>query len=249
MAEHIRFVIVSCPRTGSTHLVEYLDSIAGVCCLSEIFRSGEVLLRHRGAIASEIPDIGLRDADPLGWLERVEQEFAEFGWFGFKLFPQQQTPLLRLLCADRRWKKIYLWRDNFLDQCVSFLLAKSHFEAKEWGRVLRDRRLSVRPDLIVGDLATIEMSYLALEQMLALAHQDDVFALEYADLGRATIMRQLLAFLGLSRAAIGQTLRAMRNADNPALVFDAGHGSRARLENYAEIRDVLQQTRYRRFAP
>lgn len=248
MGERVRFVIVSCPRTGSTHLVDYLAAVPGVSCLSEIFREGEVLLRHGRPLDPKLLNVAARDADPLGWLEELEAAYADCGWFGFKLFPGQQSTLLRLLCADPSWRKIYLWRDNFLDQYISFLLAMKHFGTKEWGRVPDDHRFAIMPETIVPDLATIEMNYLAIERGLLTARREDLFGLEYEDLGRSAVMRQLLQFLAIPGDIIDQvTAEAPGKPDHAVERFERGPDAGARIQNYDEIRRVLQYTRYRRF--
>jgi len=184
MAERQRFVIVSCPRTGSTYLVDYLEAIDGVRCLSEVFNERMVLLRHHRPVDPRLEDMGVRNADPLGFLERVEQEVGECGWFGFKLFPNHNLALLQRLCADRRWRKIFLWRDNLVEQYLSFLLASSHFGRKEWGRVPDESKFTAWTGELVADIHTIESNYQAVEKALARADLADVFALEYEELGK-----------------------------------------------------------------
>lgn len=247
MGERIRFVIVSCPRTGSTHLVDYLAAVPGVRCLSEIFRPGEILLRHSRSLDPKLLDVAARDADPLGWLEQLDVAYGDADWFGFKLFPGQQSALLRLLCADPSWRKIYLWRDNFLDQYISFLLAMRHFGSKEWGRVPGDQRFAIMPDTMIPDLAAIERNYLAIEQALLTARREDLFGLEYEDLGRTETMRHLLQFLTIPGDVIDAV--TAEAADRPVEPFERGPNAGERIQNYEDVRRVLECTRYRRFLP
>jgi LPS sulfotransferase NodH len=240
-----RFVILSCPRTGSTHLVDYLNAVERVRCLSEVFNERMVLLRHHHPADPRLNDMGLRNADPRGFLDRLEQEIGDCGWFGFKLFPNQNLPLLQQLCADRRWRKIFLWRDNQAEQYLSFLLASSHFGRKEWGRVPDQLKFKAWAGEFITDLHTIEANYQAIEKALVRADLDDVFALEYEELGDGATMRALMRFLGLPAASIEAAVA--KAAADPALAFAPGPNSAARLQNYDEIRRILERSRYKRW--
>ena len=74
MAERVRYVILSLPRTGSTYLVDYLDAVPSARCLSEIFNRDTVLLRHHQPADATLLDKSLRDQDPFGFLARLEQD-------------------------------------------------------------------------------------------------------------------------------------------------------------------------------
>lgn len=245
MADCQRFVIVSCPRTGSTHLVDYLEAIDGVRCLSEVFNERMVLLRHHQPVDPRLEEMGVRNSDPLGFLAHLEREVGDCGWFGFKLFPNQNLPLLQQLCADRRWRKIFLWRDNLVEQYLSFLLAAAHFGRKEWGRVPDGSKFSAPTADLVRDIHIIENNYQVIEKALSHADPAGVFALEYEELGDAGVMHRLLQFLGLPPDVIETALA--RAAANPALAFTPGPNSAQRLQNYDEIRAILERSRYKRW--
>ena len=248
MRDYQRFVVVSLPRTGSTYLVDYLNDIEDVRCLSEIFHPNEIMLRHHQPRDPLLLDRQQRDLDPLGYLNRLEAEIGEVRWFGFKHFPRHGEALLKHLCASRHWRKIFLWRDNLLEQYLSFLLASAHFGKITWGRVPDQARVTVPPGLLIEDFHTIERNYLLIEEMLMQAHPDDVFTLEYDDLGRVEAIRGLLEFLGLPEASIQAAVaRTAGLAANGSLKFERGPTAASRIANYDEIRRVLARTRYRRF--
>lgn len=248
MSDYQRFVIVSLPRTGSTYLVDYLNDIEGVRCLSEIFHPNEIMLRHHQPRDPLLLDRQLRDSDPLGYLARLEQEIGEVGWFGFKHFPRHGEKLLQHLCANRRWRKIFLWRDNLLEQYLSFLLASAHFGKITWGRVPDQARVTVPPGLLLEDFHTIERNYLLIEETLMLSDPGDLFTLEYGDLGRVEVMRGLLGFLGLREASIDAAVaQTAGRAASQDLKFERGPTAAERIANYDEIRRTLRHTRYRRW--
>jgi Sulfotransferase family len=247
MAQHQSFVIVSLPRTGSTYLVDYLDAIDGVRCLSEVFHPNEIMLRHHRTSDPGLLDIGVRDSDPLAYLQRLEQDVGDCRWFGFKHFPRHGAKLLQHLCANPQWRKIFLWRDNVLEQYLSFLLASAHFGQVTWGRVPDEARVTVPPNVLLDDFHTIERNYIMIEEALMLADPAHLFALEYHDLGRVEVMRRLLHFLGLPEASIDQAVAQTAGKMGAGeLKFERGPNAARRIANYDEIRRLLLHTRYRR---
>ena len=248
MTDHQKFVILSLPRTGSTYLVDFLDSVDDVRCLSEIFHPTEIDLRHHQPVDPALLDMKLRDADQLGYLERVEHEIADRRWFGFKHFPRYGLPLMRFLCASRDWRKIFLWRDNLLEQYLSHLLAAMHFGRTGWGRVPDEKKLEIPLDALLDDLHTIEQNYIELERALLLAGGDGVFSLEYEELGRAEVLRGMLSFLGLPEASIDRAVTRATAADaSPDLRFERGPRAAQRIQNFDAIHRLLRHTRYRRW--
>jgi hypothetical protein len=248
MSERQHFVIVSLPRTGSTYLVDYLNAIDGVRCLSEIFHPNEIMLRHHRTNDPRLTDMALRDSDPLAYLQRLEQEIGECGWFGFKHFPRHSLKLLQLLCASRGWRKIFLWRENLLEQYLSFLLASAHFGQVTWGRVPDAQQVTIPPAMLMEDFHTIERNYIMIEEALMLSDPADVFTVEYHDLGRVETMRGMLRFLGLPQDNIDRALaQTAGRAGKGELAFERGPNAAARIANYDEIRQMLRLTRYRRW--
>jgi hypothetical protein len=248
MIEHQKFVILSLPRTGSTYLVDYLDAIDDVRCLSEIFHPNEIALRHHHPSDSQLLDRAVRDADPLSYLMRLEQEIPGRRWFGFKHFPRHGVTLMRNFCSSREWRKIFLWRDNLLEQYLSFLLASAHFGRAGWGRVPDEAQLTIPVETVMDDLHIIERNYFEIERTLLLADPGDVFSLEYEELGRRDTMRDLLLFLGLPAASIERALAQTTEAgEREELKFARGPRAAQRIKNLDEIRKILRHGRYRRW--
>lgn len=230
------------------YLVDYLDAVDEIRCLSEIFHPSEIMLRHHQTIDPRLLDKSLGDADPVGYRERLKQEIGDRPWFGFKHFPRHSLPLLHHLCASREWRKIFLWRDNLIEQYLSFLLASVHFGQATWGRGPDQIQMQVPLALLMDDLHTIQENHFAIEKSLLLAHADDVFTLEYEELGKATVMRGLLHFLGLPPPSIDRTLaRAGDGGPRDDLRFARVPTPAQRIRNYPEIRRLLQGSRYQRW--
>lgn len=245
MAEHQRFVILSLPRTGSTYLVDYLNAVPGMRCLSEIFNPDTVLLRHHQPADQTLLDKERRDKDPMDFLARVEQDVGPCDFFGVKVFPAHGEKLLRYFATSPQWKKIFLWRDNILEQYISFLLASAQYGQASWERVADDVRLTVPVGGLIDDLHAIEKSYIEVEDALVLAPPELVFALEYDDMAQDEIMEQLLRFLGVDDAGVAVMAEKRRGK----LKFDRGPRALDRITNYDEVRAALLHTRYARLAP
>jgi hypothetical protein len=150
------FVILSLPRTGSTYLVDYLDAAPGVKCLSEVFNPEIVLLRHHQPSDGALADKDVRDEDPLGFLHRLEQRCRSLRDFRRETVSRAQREAPALLLLERPMEKIFLWRDNILEQYVSFLLASDRYGQASWERVDDDARLIVPTGALIDDLHAME---------------------------------------------------------------------------------------------
>lgn len=242
MPTRVRFVILSLPRTGSTYLVDYLDAVPGARCLSEIFNPDTVLLRHHHPADPTLLDKDLRNKDPMGFLARLEKDVGTCDFFGVKVFPGHGDKLLRYFAASPQWKKIFLWRDNILEQYISFLLASAQYGSASWERVASDAQLTVPIATLIDDLHAIEKSYIELEDALVLADPSAVFSLEYNDMASDEIMEQMLRFLGIGDAGIA----AIAETRKGKLKYDRGPRATERIANYDEVRETLIHTRYKR---
>lgn len=239
-AERARFVILSLPRTGSTYLVDYLDGVPGFRCLSEVFNRDTVLLRHHEPKDPSLLDKELRDKDPMGFISRLEEDIGECDFLGLKLFPGHGDKLLRYFATSPQWKKIFLWRDNILEQYISFLLASAQYGHESWERVAHSAQLTVPLGSLLDDLHAIEKSYIDIEDALVLAPPDRVFALEYGDMAHEEVMAELLRFLGAGDGATAAEQRRRK------LNFDRGPRATSRIANYEEVRAALLHTRFAR---
>jgi hypothetical protein len=90
----------------------------------------------------------------------------------------------------------------------------------------------------------MEKSYIELEDALVLAAPEDVFTLEYDEMGRAEVMEGLLRFIGIGEAEVRSVAAA--RASTGAHVFDRGPRAAERIANYGDVRAVLRQTRFSR---
>lgn len=120
-----RFVILAAPRTGSNLLCTLLQSHPDVLCHHEIFNPGGIFtaLPLRG-IDFNPGSMMERNADPLGFLERIWINDRGHKVVGFKMTHRQQPQVFNNVCADPDIHKIVLKRRNALRTHVSYLLAE-----------------------------------------------------------------------------------------------------------------------------
>jgi len=249
MSDQIKFVILAGPRTGSTYLVDYLNAVPDTRCFSELFQTGRIDFRHHQPADSRLQDVTFRDRQPIAFLSLAAEEVKPCPRFGFKIVPDPQRQALftfvQQICIDREWKKIYLWRDNLFEQAVSFLLAERQFGKGVWERTPDQTRITISPRELLAVLHLLQREYLAIEAALGAADGDDLFSLEYTDLGRPAVMGDLLRFLDVPQTLIDD--RIAGTGRDRELDFNRGPALADRIENYREIRDFLLNSRYRRF--
>jgi LPS sulfotransferase NodH len=110
------FVVFCQPRTGSYHLVSLLGSAPDVVCHGEAFKPRRIELQPAAlaVLGFEPDDIARRDADPVGFVERLHALSTPSAILGFKLFVNHvvgHKGLRRAVLHARGWNKLVLHRD------------------------------------------------------------------------------------------------------------------------------------------
>ena len=121
-----RFVILATPRTGSSHLVELLNSHPQASCLGELFNPKGTVLRELGMRNKKVmTEVG---QTPLEFLDRVIEQLEEREGckpcFGFKMMLHHDPRMIDYVLDDPGWTVIVLERENLLGQWTSMALAK-----------------------------------------------------------------------------------------------------------------------------
>jgi LPS sulfotransferase NodH len=126
MSDYVLFIILSTARTGSTMLVQALNSHPRVRCFREVFnaRMDYVDFSMEGYDNFNQSDIALRQEDPSRFLrERVFREWPPgIRAVGFKLLYENHADVPTLvhdLTSDSRLRVIHLRRRNELRTLVS----------------------------------------------------------------------------------------------------------------------------------
>ena len=117
MPQH-RVAIIGYPRTGTNFLASSLGSLPGVTFHPEPFNPNRA---HLASGPSETMKAE-RDADPLGFLDRLERDCTT-SILGIKLLPNHAPEVRRRVISDPGWRCIVLFRPNFLAVHSSHLTA------------------------------------------------------------------------------------------------------------------------------
>jgi LPS sulfotransferase NodH len=121
-----RMVVLATPRTGSSHLVELLDSHPQMACLGEVYNPKGTVLRELGLRSKKF--MAESGQSPINFLNRVTAKLEEEAnckpWFGFKMMLHHDPRMIDSILDDPSWYVIVLQRQNLLAQWTSMALAK-----------------------------------------------------------------------------------------------------------------------------
>ena len=125
VSKNIKFIVFGQSRSGSTLLVELLNSHPDVHCDGELFNKSEIYIRSRLLLKffCRFPFLYIR--------YRLRTSFERA--YGFKLFFFQVKSPEKLLKKLSRhgWKIISIRRENIIAQSLSNIIA---FETNLWHR-------------------------------------------------------------------------------------------------------------------
>lgn len=194
-----KFVILCEPRTGSYLLTDLLGRQEAVKCHGEIFKTRRVELDPviLEKLQLQPTDIEKRNRDPLHFLDSVIT-LSDSPVVGFKLFTVHHQAVLDSVVSDRSFKKIFLGR-NPLQSYISLCIAN---KTNKWVNT---------GDLDTGDHVPIEFNEADFlerllyqrtfyERLLVEASRDSAnpfFFLDYCDLKKPAMMRNLGRFIGV----------------------------------------------------
>jgi hypothetical protein len=122
-----RFVILTTPRSGSSHLVALMNSHPQMCCLGELFNPKGTVLRELGMKNRQA--MTQAGQTPLQFLDRIVSQLEERGQackpvFGFKMKLHHDPRMIDHVIDDPRWSVIVLERGDLMGQWTSMELAK-----------------------------------------------------------------------------------------------------------------------------
>ncbi|MBA3516527.1 MAG: hypothetical protein H0T75_02510 [Rhizobiales bacterium] len=111
--DHVKFVILSSARSGTSHLSVTLANTQSIYCHGEIFHA-DITWHIKEEYKAE-RDVGLRDRDPIAYVEDI-YSFCPPGntHVGFKLWRSQAPEACDSILRDASVRKIILERENRL---------------------------------------------------------------------------------------------------------------------------------------
>jgi LPS sulfotransferase NodH len=240
----ISFVILTAARTGSTLLVQMLDSHPDVVAGGELFN---VDLVGRGVIDWPDPSLRndpalheLRSSDPVAFLQRMRDEGTRRGAkaTGFKLIYEQALEtaprsIIENLMANKEVRIVHLRRRNALRQYLSLKMAAS---TGEWHRRVgekeersEERTLRLDFDEMVWFFRRIRNRWRAFEKDF---ENHSVIHVNYEDLASEPVdtAYRIQAFLGVGRHKPEITLK---KTGTESLL--------AAIENYDELKSAFEE--------
>ena len=151
-----RFVIVAMLRTGSTFLIDLLNSHDDIFCDNELFNPHEIC-RYRFN-EGDIEGLEYRNTNPIRfWDEFFYSEFAEQQKvIGFNFMLGQSHQILDKILRNIGFKIIYLSRENKLAQYSSYQKALS---TQIWG-------ITNKQDLARQDKSKLKFDFRDFDQWL-----------------------------------------------------------------------------------
>jgi LPS sulfotransferase NodH len=122
-----RFVVLTTPRTGSTHLAALLDSHPSIRCYPALFAKVVDVRKWVSGIGDEYADPEFRFRQALRFLDTTEALTIDAAAVGWKLMISQdwRYELLSRLVAERSYQVIFLYRENLLAKFSSQMSQKS----------------------------------------------------------------------------------------------------------------------------
>jgi hypothetical protein len=223
-----RFVILTIARSGSNWLGSLLDSHPAILCHLELFNDRAPVFSFHFSRREDpaVHDLEARDADPLGFLERVFRQSDGAELIGMKLLPAQNRAVLDAVCRDRTVKVVILRRRNLLASYASDQLAH---KKDEWVRLpgLPEKaaeRAVFEPRGFVAYARVCQHEFERFRTQLRAADHG-WFELCYEDLGQVEMRAELLRFLEVDPAvSLSSPFRRQNDPDplrrfaNPDLV-------------------------------
>lgn len=241
------FVVLTFPRTGSSWLIDTLDSHPRVVAYDELFYGAGGAPGHA---RSDLPNfVHYRSRSPwarrlgvlrrLTYLRTVYRDRPGVRAVGFKLMYVQARshPGLLSLLAVRRVRAIHLSRRNLLDAAVSYDLARSTgvFHPRRGEAV---PRALVRLDAaqLVARLEGMELDIARARSWLARFRFPRIEVV-YEELAARTkeTLGEILRFLAIGPTADGLDSQLVRPTDEHSL---------RRVENPEEVRAALAGSRF-----
>jgi LPS sulfotransferase NodH len=239
-AERTRAVILTTQRTGSTFLVECLDSHPAIHCAGELLNGqpDTQIAPPRGPFRYLVK--GARIARTGAWLPHYRLEQYYRGGLSpvrcFKaMYNQLARPFaLRYLLDHREIRVIHLRRENLLSTHVSLLLMQKRRELQATQPVA-PLQIRVDPDRVIAAMRKAETCYLRFDHRFQ-GHR--ILNLTYESLFegsrlRTETARRICDFLGVARKPMQSRIIKL----NPRSLRDI-------VTNYDELAEALSNTEF-----
>ena len=238
--ERTRAVLLTTQRTGSTFLVECLDSHPAIHCAGELLNGqpDTLIAPPRGPFRYFIK--GARIARTGAWLPQYRlEEYYRAGLSPVRCFKAMYNQLarpfaLRYLLDHREIRVIHLRRENLLNTHVSLLLMQKRKELQATQPVAR-LWIRVDPDRAIAAMRKAVARFERFDRLFA---SHPLLNLSYESLIdgsrlRAETGRRICDFLGVSREPMQSRIVKL----NPRSLRDM-------VRNYDELAEALSNSEF-----
>lgn len=241
------FVVVTFPRTGSSWLMDMLDSHPRVVAYDELFYGAGGPPAHARSDLSNFVHYHSRSVwarhlavlRRVGYLRAVYRRRPGVQAVGFKLMYVQalSNPGLLPLLALRRVRGIHLVRENLLDAAISYDVARSTglFHPRR-GETVPAVVVRLDPHGLVARLEGMERAIVRARSWLArsrIAHIEVVY--DKLSARPKETLEEILGFLGVGPATDALDSQLVRSNDQHSLRV---------VENRDEVRTALAGSRF-----
>lgn len=233
-----KFILMAEHRTGSTYLMNALNSHENIMCDNEIFNIANVVhFKEFGGNEDSKEVIWRRNADPINFMNDFYEKYSEFpGVVGFNfMVGHNYNVLMHIL--DSGMDILLLGRENKLAQFSSFKrgLATSNWATKHPGKARRQAEESIG-FLNFGYkdferwLHRQNSTSVLLERVIERLHEGRHLKLEYRSVVSGRCDEQICDFLEVPRAQLRSELQK-QGASDIAARFSNPNAVRAYLDN------------------
>jgi len=207
-----RFAVVTTPRSGSTWLLELLNSHPGVAAFEELFLDRPVRERYAHVAAGSPPRfrerrkvVGARPMAVFRYLAEVHEYRAGAQATGFKLMTSHIRALPELVPAmlRHRYRLIGLKRANLFENCVSLHISKASGVAHQAGPRGEAPPVEIDAGALVRDMTGRRRALAGIDALLG-SWPCPVLKLAYEDLAAdpQAACDRIFGFLGLEPAPV-----------------------------------------------
>ncbi len=213
MKAYRSFVMFAEMRTGSNFLEANLNALPGVTCHGEAFNPHFIGKQNQDNLFGRT--LADRDADPLGFLDRLRTETP--GIAGFRYFNNHDPRIFDAVMADPHCAKIVLTR-NPVESYVSWKIAQSTGQWKLTNpKKLRSAKAHFDGPEFEAHLDRLQAFQIRLVNALQVSGQT-AFWIDYEDVQDIAVLNGLAAFLGVASRLEG--LDPTLKKQNPEEITD-----------------------------
>ncbi len=245
-AKPVRFIVLSTQRSGSTWVVDMLNSHPQVTCYGALFLPEGQGKQPVGAQMPYFYDLMRQEGRSrilhpvLGWrfVSSVFRNTRGGTAVGFKLMYSQfkYVPWLLLYLTLRRVRVVHLVRSNKLDHVISTASARARGQFHQWdGEQVENPPVRLEPERVVDQIRWEETKVRRARRILALLRAPRL-EITYEELVQdPSRYDDVLTFIGAPTSE-GQLTTSLRKWNR--------RGYEASVENLDELRAALRGTPY-----